>query len=209
MRARLMRSHLWSTSLLVGLCLMTLACAASTPATTVGRALASSPSPAASPLPTTTTTTTTTATTTTNAVPTATARPTAVPTAAATATPTARPVTTFYVDPLSASHTNCATNPIVPAAVLRLDNTNSTVAVSWRATAVETIQALNAPWATISPASGVVPAGAKLLISVTPTPANNPVEVCQLSNPPPGTAWHVKIVTTNAGTFTFVYTVSQ
>lgn len=62
MRARLMRSRLWSTGLLIGLCLLTVACGASTPALAV-----TSPTLPPAPLPTATIAPTATATAVTNA----------------------------------------------------------------------------------------------------------------------------------------------
>jgi hypothetical protein len=60
MRARIMRSPLWSTSLLVGLCLLTVACRASTPAlAATSPTLTPSPSPTATISPTATATTVT------------------------------------------------------------------------------------------------------------------------------------------------------
>ena len=57
MRARMMRTPLWSTSLLVGLCLLTVACGASTPARGVtSPTLTPSPSPTATISPTATAT---------------------------------------------------------------------------------------------------------------------------------------------------------
>jgi hypothetical protein len=111
----------------------------------------------------------------------------------------------------SASSTGCLNGTIPLAKTLTLDNTKSTVAVSWQARAVETI--LNAPWAGITDAagnpftSGTVGAGAAQSIIVSPYPPM-PIEVCHYSLPPPtGTTWHVRIVAAGT-TYTFGYTVS-
>jgi hypothetical protein len=106
----------------------------------------------------------------------------------------------FTVSPIAANYSNCTTNPAVPLATLTLDNSQSTLAVSWQATAVETVS--GEPWATISAVtSGTVAAGGTQSITVSPAPS-----LCQ-SSPPPGAQWHVSITTANAGTFTFTYSV--
>jgi hypothetical protein len=136
------------------------------------------------------------------APPTATTRPIGRPTAtatraAATATPTSGPVIHFSVSPTTTTYSTCGSSTSPPPVTLTLDNTKSTVAVSWQATAVESVS--GGPWADISPAGGTVPPGGTR--STTVTPASH---LCQ-SSPQ---SWHVDIATTNAGSSTFVYIVS-
>jgi hypothetical protein len=145
--------------------------------------------------PTVTATPTATAT----AVPTATPRPTAIP----TATPVP-PIIKFSVSPTTASWTACPTGLPPAKQTLTLDNSRSTVSVSWQASAVEK-DGSGALWAVVSPASGRVSAHGKQTITVNPDPAN-PIEICRSSSPN-GSAWHVKVGTANAGTYTLTYTV--
>ncbi len=158
--------------------------------------------PTATALPTATTEPTATAT----ALPTATARPVVVPTATATATSTPGPVFNFKISPPTDSYSGCANNPIAPAKMPVLDNTQSTGAVSWQATAVET-DGSGALWAVITPASGPIAAGGTQTITVSPDPAL-PGELCRSSPPPNGKAWHVTIVVAGVGTYAYTYTVS-
>lgn len=136
-------------------------------------------------------------------LPTPTATPKPRPTATATATPTSPPVN-FTVKPLTATWTSCPGTP-PPAVTLTLDNSKSTVAVRWQAGAVNLLPS-GAPWATITMGgqpvtSGMVAAGGTQSITVTPDTL-----LCRYSSPN-GTNWSVSIVTTNAGTYTFTYTV--
>jgi hypothetical protein len=133
------------------------------------------------------------------ASPTVPPRPTAVPTA--TSTPV---VIRFAVSPTTASWRGCLTGTPPPSQVLTLDNSQSTVAVSWQASAVETVDT-GKLWAVITPASGTVPAHSKRAITVSPDPSS-PIDVCAASSAS-GTPWHVKIVAADAGTSTFTYTV--
>src|SRR5262249_42558133 len=131
--------------------------------------------------------------------------PTATPTATATATPTPPPVQ-FTVYPLKATYSTCATNISPPPVTLTLDNTKSTVDVSWQAKVTDMLPS-GAPWASITDANGTpliggtVPAGKMQTIIVNPVRG-----LCTFSTG--GKSWHVSIATTNAGTFTFAYTVS-
>jgi hypothetical protein len=83
-----------------------------------------------------------------------------------------------------------------------LDNSGSTVAVHWQASAVEPVVPGGALWAAISPASGAVPAHGKQTITVNP----DGLAVCKSSSN--GRDWHVRIVASGVGTYTFTYTVS-
>jgi hypothetical protein len=157
----------------------------------VGAVVSSAPTPTPTPTPTALPTATATAT----AAPTATA--TAVPTA--TATPTQGPVINFSVSPLTASWTSCPTPP--GSQTFKLDNSKSTVAVSWKASARDMLPS-GAPWATITPvASGTVAAGGTQ--SVTVTPSNI---LCRYSSAN-GTPWHIDIAAAGVGSYTFTYTV--
>jgi hypothetical protein len=159
--------------------------------------------PTATPTATTAPTATALPTATATARPTATTRPIVVPTATATATSTPPPVINFQVVPPTATWPagpgGCTGTP--PTAVkLTLDNSKSTVAVSWQASADQLLPS-GAPWATIAPASGTVAAGGQQTTIVTPASI-----LCRYSSPN-GTAWTVTIVTINAGKYTFTYTV--
>jgi hypothetical protein len=153
--------------------------------------------------PTATALPTATATATALPLPTATTLP--LPTATATATSTPGPVINFKVSPPSDSYSGCANGAPPPAKMPVLDNSQSTGAVSWQATAVED-DGSGALWAVITPASGAIPAGATKTITVSPDPAN-PIEICR-SSLPNGKSWHVNIVVAGVGTNTYTYTVS-
>jgi hypothetical protein len=129
------------------------------------------------------------------ALPTATPQPTAIP----TATPIPGPIIRFSVSPTTASWPHCADLP--PPKTLTLDNSRSTVAVHWNASAIGTL-ITGGLWATITPASGTIAASGTQSITVNPDQS-----LCSSSSPN-GTAWQVKIVTANAGNYTFIYTVS-
>lgn len=141
------------------------------------------------------------------ALPAPTATATVPPTAVATSTPTPVVVIRFIVSPTTASWLGCASPPPAPppAQALTLDNSQSTVAVSWQASAVEK-DGSGALWAVITPASGTVAAGGTQKITVSPDPAS-PVEICRSSSPN-GTPWHVSILAAGTGTATFTYTVN-
>jgi hypothetical protein len=157
----------------------------------------SAPVPATLPTPTATLTAVPTATAT--ALPTATSLP--LPTATPTPVPT---VIQFTISPTTASW-NCPTQGMTPPAVtITLDNTGSNVAVSWSATVVDKISS-GAPWATVSPAGGTVPAGGQRLVTISPYPSN-PSLVCYSSGRT-GTPYRVTISATGAGTSTFTETV--
>jgi hypothetical protein len=146
-----------------------------------------------------------TATPTAMPTPTPTASPTPTPTPTATPTPTPVPVVIkFSVSPTTATW-SCANQGPVPAPqTITLDNTGSTVDVRWHATAVEQDAALRL-WATISPASGDIPAYGKQTITINPDPQTS--EICR-SSLPNGKPWHVSIVADGVGTSTFTYTVN-
>jgi hypothetical protein len=153
-----------------------------------------------------------TATATTRPTATATARPIVVPTATATATATATPTPTpppvmFKITPPSDSYSSCATSPSPPKKTPVLDNSQSTVAVSWQASARERLPN-GAPWATITDANGnpltqgTIPAGKTQPITVVPA-----IRLCSLSPSLPY-PWHIDVVVTGVGTFTYTYTMS-
>lgn len=134
--------------------------------------------------------------------------PPATPVPAPTATPTPVPaIIRFSIAPTTASW-NCPTQGLIPAAVtLTLDNTGSNVAVSWNANVIDKLStgAPGAPWATVKPASGSVPAGSKAPITISPYPPN-PSYVCYSSGRA-GTPYRVSIAAAGAGTNTFTETV--
>jgi hypothetical protein len=139
--------------------------------------------------------------------PTPTATLTPAPTMTTTPIPTAAPtpVIKFSMSPTTASW-NCHNQGMQPAPQsLTLDNRGSTVAVSWRASAVEHDSAGDL-WAVIRPANGTVPAHGTQMISVNPDP-QNAENVC-LSSSANGTPWHVNVVANGVGTLTFTYTIS-
>ena len=124
---------------------------------------------------------------------------TSMPRPVATATPTPiPPVINFSISPTSATSTGCVNGTPPSSQSITLDNRGSNVAVSWRASAVETDQSGHL-WATINPASGTVPAHSRQIITVSPYPPN-PLETCMKS-------WHVRVVATGAGTYTFTDTI--
>lgn len=136
--------------------------------------------------------------------------PTATATAAATATlsPTATATTTpspvvmkFSISPTSAFWNCTSQGTPAGAQTITLDNSGSTVAVTWSATAVERDAAGN-PWAVFSPASGQIPAYGKQTMTITPDPRSS---ICVPSSQ---MSWHANIVANNAGTNTFTYTTS-
>jgi hypothetical protein len=134
--------------------------------------------------------------------PTPTATLTPVPTMTATPIPT---VIKFSMSPTTASW-NCHNQGMQPAAQsLTLDNGRSTVAVNWRASAVERDNAGDL-WSVISPAGGTVPAHGSQSILVSPDPQN--VENVCLSSSANGTPWHVNVVVNGVGTVTFTYMIT-
>jgi hypothetical protein len=152
------------------------------------------------------------------ALPTATATATLTATATATATPTPPPVINFTISPLSVPAagpwTGCVNGSPPPPQPLVLDNSKSTVAVSWRVSSLSSFPS-GAPWASVTDSagkpvsSGTVPAGKSQTITVNPDPGGSPpgINVCRFSNPP-STAWLVTFVAPSAGTYKFTYNVA-
>ena len=159
--------------------------------------------------PTATTTPPATPTPTVVPSPTATAKPRPTATATATATPTPQgPVINFTISPSSKSFRPCAGNPTVqvPPATLTLDNSQSTVAVSWQVKPIDSI-ASGAPWATITDAAGTPVTSGTVAPGSTQTITVKPASILCKYTPPP-MSWQVHFATANAGPYTFTYNVS-
>lgn len=137
------------------------------------------------------------ATSTTAAAPTATvAAPTATP--AAVAPPTAAPavVVSFGAGPQSFNQ-DCGQSSLttLPSFTVTLDNSRSTVDVSWNVEIVDHVGASGHLWASASPTSGIVPAGQTRELLITPESA-----MCNDSqNVVPDATYHAGIVFSPVG----------
>jgi hypothetical protein len=85
-----------------------------------------------------------------------------------TPTPISQPVVKFAITPTSATQSCGSTLGQLPTLAVTLDNSGSTVTVSWQATIMDTVPSTKEPWAGISSASGTLAAGQTATLSVTP-----------------------------------------
>ena len=124
----------------------------------------------------------------TNAPPPVPSRPTPVPT-------TAPPVVKFAVQPTSFTQT-CTANPGLPSFAVTLDNSQSSVAVDWRATITDQDPTQSELWATASPSSGQV--GSQRTTQVTVIPASDLCSRFSGNSSAPIT-FHVTVTWTTSG----------
>lgn len=127
---------------------------------------------------------------------------TSVPPTATTIPPTATPVVRFTVKPVNM--TDSCPGALASPYSITLDNTGSSIAISWQATVPDTLTRSGNPWATVSVSQGTIPAGQTATVLVTP---NNKDSVCndayfhnrQL-------AYHIVFTLTNGGNGTQIAT---
>jgi hypothetical protein len=113
-----------------------------------------------------------------------------------------QPVVKFAITPTSAMQSCDGTLGQLPTLAVTLDNSGSTVAVSWQATVVDAVPSTKEPWAGISPASGTLAAGQTATLGVTPAK-----DLCtHISTDFTGRV-NVQLISGGSGIFTFTDTV--
>jgi hypothetical protein len=122
--------------------------------------------------------------------------PTPTPTVL-TATPTATPtpVVKFEVQPTSFDQSCGPTSSPLPALSVTLDNTGSTIAVSWSIRISDQDPNHTAVWASASPTTGTTPAGGTTHVTITPAP-----DLCaRFGSSSTPVAFHVTVTWTTGG----------
>jgi hypothetical protein len=121
--------------------------------------------------------------------PTPTGLLTASPTAIASPTSPVPPVSVFGAGPQSFTQTCQSSFTVLPPLQVQLNNARSTVPVTWSASITETVGTSGHVWATASPPSGSVAAGATQTLTVTPESG-----LCNDSqNVVPDATYHVRL----------------
>jgi hypothetical protein len=124
---------------------------------------------------------------------TATPTPTLIPQTTPTATPT--PVVKFSVHPTSFAQSCDPSSSPLPALGVTLDNTGSSIAVSWSIQITDKDPKTNSElWAAASPSSGTTPAGGTTTVSITPAS-----DLCNKLVGITTSMLHAKVVLTSGG----------